>query len=230
MSTSAMFQFSKKLKSLKPLLHSLGKEKLGDLPKRTKEAYEDLCLKQEETLLIPTPMRMEEEGKAYSKWLHLSEIEEKFLKQRAKLHWLNVGDTYNAYFHRSAQVRKMQNSIREVETLNGEVLIKAEDIKHEAERFFVEFLTHLPSDYEGMTEQEIGNLLAFRCSEIDQAHLAKDVTDEEIKKFSFQCRKISHQDRMDSHVNSLNQHGRLWVLISWWQYDPSSKRDFFPKV
>lgn len=42
-STSTLYRFSKKLKGLKPLLRALGKDKLGDLPRRTHEAYEALC-------------------------------------------------------------------------------------------------------------------------------------------------------------------------------------------
>lgn len=41
----------KKIKSLKPLLRALGKDKLWDLPRRTGEAHEVLCSKQAETLL-----------------------------------------------------------------------------------------------------------------------------------------------------------------------------------
>lgn len=44
-STSAMYRFSKKLKSLKPLLRELGKEGLGNLSRRAKEAHEHLCEK-----------------------------------------------------------------------------------------------------------------------------------------------------------------------------------------
>lgn len=40
--TSAMFRFSKKLKAVKTELRRLSKEKLGDLFKQTKEAYEEL--------------------------------------------------------------------------------------------------------------------------------------------------------------------------------------------
>lgn len=54
-STSALHRFCKKLKSLKPVLRSLGKEKLSDLPKRTHEAYKILCHQQAETLLNPSP-------------------------------------------------------------------------------------------------------------------------------------------------------------------------------
>lgn len=44
-STSALFRLSKNLKTLKPALRSLSKEDLGDLPKKAREAYQDLCAK-----------------------------------------------------------------------------------------------------------------------------------------------------------------------------------------
>ena len=81
-----MFRFSKILKDLKPKLRQLGKEALGDLPKRTKEALSDLCLKQEHTLNDPQPDLVREEAEAYEKWRLLSEMEEQFLNQRSKLH------------------------------------------------------------------------------------------------------------------------------------------------
>lgn len=66
--------FLEKLKALKPVLRSLGKEKFGDIPRHTREAHEDLCAKQEETLRHPSPTMMEEEIAAYAKWMNLSEI------------------------------------------------------------------------------------------------------------------------------------------------------------
>lgn len=103
MSTSVLFRLSKKLKAVKPVLRALSKEKLGDLSKRTKEAYE--------------------------KWQHLSMLEEGYLKQKSKLHWLAVGDRNNSYFHNSVKVRRMQNSIREITTSTGEILTNGEDKK-----------------------------------------------------------------------------------------------------
>ncbi|CAN7011963.1 unnamed protein product, partial [Brassica oleracea var. botrytis] len=44
-STSAMYRFSKKLKNLKPLIRDLGREKLGNLSKRSEEAHVILCEK-----------------------------------------------------------------------------------------------------------------------------------------------------------------------------------------
>lgn len=49
-STSAMFRFSKKLKALKPLISDIGRQQLGDLSKRAREAHQLLCEKEKKTL------------------------------------------------------------------------------------------------------------------------------------------------------------------------------------
>lgn len=95
-STSALFRLTKKLKAIKPVLRALGRDKLGDLTKRAKEAHEELCSMQAQTLLNPTQLNMELESRAYTKWQQLSSLEEGYLKQKAKLHWLAVGDKNNA--------------------------------------------------------------------------------------------------------------------------------------
>lgn len=92
LSTSVLFRLSKKFKVLKPILCTMGKEKLGDLPRRNREAHYLLCYKHAETLLNPSPRAMEEEATAYDKWQLLSELEEAYLKQKAKIHWLTVRD------------------------------------------------------------------------------------------------------------------------------------------
>lgn len=63
-STSTLFRLGKKLKSLKPLLRKLSKDKIGDIVKKTKEAYIKLCTTQTQTLTDPTQLNMEEETKA----------------------------------------------------------------------------------------------------------------------------------------------------------------------
>lgn len=185
-STSTLFRFGKKLKGLKPLLRSLGKQNLADISQRTKDVHEELCIKQAETLAAPTPHAIEAEKELYKKWHFLSELEEGFLKQRAKLHWLSVGDQNNKYFHQSVEIRKMQNSIREIVTPAGEVLTTKEDIKSEAERFFKDFLTFKPADYQGMHVEPLRQLLQYRCSEQDQNILTQEVSPEEIQKVLFQ--------------------------------------------
>lgn len=100
-STSAMYRFSKKQKTLKPLIREMGRNKLGNLTKRAKEAFEVLCEKQNKTLVNPSSVAIQEEADAYGKWLHIASLKEYFLKQRAKLHWLDVGYKNNKTFHRA---------------------------------------------------------------------------------------------------------------------------------
>lgn len=140
-STSAMYGFYKKLKNLKPLIRELGREKLGNLTLRAQEAYGVLCEKQKNTLVQPIEGSViHEEGEAYEKWLHIAGLEEEHLKQKAKLHWLEVGDLNNKTFHNSIRARKSQNAIWEIKCSNGIRLTTHEEIKVEAERYFSEFL------------------------------------------------------------------------------------------
>ena len=58
-STSALFRLSKKLKALKPVLKSLGKEKVGEIIKKTREALQTLCAVQETTLADPNQINIQ---------------------------------------------------------------------------------------------------------------------------------------------------------------------------
>ncbi|KAF3536791.1 hypothetical protein F2Q69_00019192 [Brassica cretica] len=76
-STSALYRFSKYLKGLKPHIRSLSKNKLGSLTKRVKEAFSDLCVKQEQMMRMPTPETVRAEQEASARWQRVSDIEEK---------------------------------------------------------------------------------------------------------------------------------------------------------
>ena len=184
-STSAMFRLTKRLKALKQPLRSLSKLKLGDLLRRTREAYQFLCIKQRETLENPSTKNIKEEVKAYDHWQRLADLEEEFLKQKSKLHWLDVGDGNNKAFHNAAKVREICNTIYEIQCADGSIVKTEEEIKKEAERFFEDFMTTQPQDFEGVTEERLRELLGFECSDADKDNLMKEVTQEEIKRVLF---------------------------------------------
>ncbi|XP_010436801.1 PREDICTED: uncharacterized protein LOC104720618 [Camelina sativa] len=117
MSTSTLFCFSKKLKGLKPRLKSLAKTRMGNLIRNTKEAFNTLCQKQHTTLFHPLSHAMDEEKEAYKRWDFLAGLEERYLKQKSKLHWFQVGDRNNKTFHKAAKAREARNNIREVQCL-----------------------------------------------------------------------------------------------------------------
>lgn len=85
-STSSLYRFSKKLKNLKPEIRTLAKESMGNLTTKMKEAYAELCLKQEQCMQNPSERNSEEENRAYERWDKVSGLEENFLKQKSKVH------------------------------------------------------------------------------------------------------------------------------------------------
>ncbi|XP_010462974.1 PREDICTED: uncharacterized protein LOC104743614 [Camelina sativa] len=174
-----------KLKGLKPALRSLAKRRLGNLVLKTREAFDVLCEKQQANSTNPSSLAMEEENAAFKRWDFLVGLEEKFLKQKSKLHLLKVGDKNNTAFHRAATIQKAQNTIKEIHCSDGRMVKKEEEIKTEAERHFPEFLQLIPPDFEGSTVEELERLLPFRCSVVDQQALTRVVSGEEIKKVLF---------------------------------------------
>ena len=103
----------------------------------------------------PSLENVRAEYEAVVRWQRVSDIEEKVLKQRSKIHWLQVGDKNNKAFHTAVKVRKTRNAIREIKCPDGSTVTKQEDIKMEAERFFNNFLTYEPLDIGGKTVEEI---------------------------------------------------------------------------
>lgn len=69
-------------------------------------------------------------------WENIANIEEIFLMQKSKLHWLKVGDRNNKIFHKGVAERVSQNTIREIKCRDGVLVTNGEDIKTEAEDFF----------------------------------------------------------------------------------------------
>ncbi|CAA7034131.1 unnamed protein product [Microthlaspi erraticum] len=153
---------------------------MGNLSKKTKEAYAELCLAQETCLSHPSTQAMEPENVALRGWEHVSMLEEKYLKQKSKLHWLKVGDQNNKYFHKGVEERQAQKMIKEVNCRDGHIATSGDDIKEEAEGFFRDFVQFKPTDYEGISIDRLMEIFP-RYRDEDHAMLVREVTDEEIK-------------------------------------------------
>ncbi|CDY44607.1 BnaCnng11560D [Brassica napus] len=139
-SRTALSSFHKKLKMLNPVLRTLNRTHYGDLPSRTKQAFEELCECQNRVLSDPTAENFSQAAEAYDKWNKLARIEEKFYRQKSCIRWLQAGDQNTSFFHRSVQARATQNTIRRLVTEQGEVLTAPSDFKREAVAHFQRFL------------------------------------------------------------------------------------------
>ena len=204
LSTSSLFRFSKKLKGLKPHIRNLAKARMGNLVKKSREAYVDLCDKQK--LLNPSQQHLELENEALRRWEFVAGLEESYLKQKSKLHWLKIGDQNNKTYLRAVEPREAVNCIKEIRCRDGTLTSEESEIKIEAESFFREFLQYQPEDYEGMEVDQLQQLLPFRCSETDSQQLLRSVTPEE-KGSSLLCQIINPQVQMGIIQNSTNLHG-----------------------
>lgn len=184
-STSALFRFSKKLKELKPILRELSRQKLSDISRRTSEAYDELCATQLSSLSNPSPQEVVAESLAFKRWETVAGLEEHYLKQKSKLHWLQVGDKNIRSFYNAIQERHNGNAIHEIIDPMGTSLTAIEDIKREAVRYFSDHLTQEPADFSGITVEGLRELLVYRCTTHDSERLTAVVTEEEIKRVLF---------------------------------------------
>ncbi|KAH0862586.1 hypothetical protein HID58_079797, partial [Brassica napus] len=139
-SRAALTRFHNKLKLLKQPLRELNKTNYGDLPARTKNAYDVLCDCQNIALADPSHVNFARAAEAANRWNALARVEEKFYQQKSCVRWLAVGDQNTKVFHSMVQTRNAKNTIRRLVTTEGEVLTALPDIKKEAVSYFQSFL------------------------------------------------------------------------------------------
>lgn len=107
--------------------------------KQLKPILRELSRKQLSSFSNPLPQEVAAEAIAFEKWERVAGLEENFLKQRSKLHWLHVGDKNNKIFYNAIKERTTKNAIHKVTNPNGFCLKNMEDIKGEGVRFFFGF-------------------------------------------------------------------------------------------
>lgn len=106
--------------------------------------------------------------------------EERFLKQRAKVHWLKAGDHNSKFFHKSLQARRLKKSVIEISDEEGNVLQGEEMNEH-----FLDFYKK-PLGTKDECDKFIGlEPFANRLDSSSVADMVRIVTDEEIKKVIF---------------------------------------------
>lgn len=162
-SRSALSLLHKKLKQLKFEMRALNKTHYGDLPNRTKQAYEVLCCCQNQVLQDPNPITFAAAAAASDRWNHLARIEGKFYRQKSCIQWLKAGDQNTTFFHQSVQSRAAKNAIRLLVIEDGTILTTSADIKKEAVMHFQKFLQCQDQENEDISISSLQNLLIYRC-------------------------------------------------------------------
>lgn len=179
LSRTALHRFLQKLKTLKHDIRALNKSRYGDLPIRTKKAFEDLCLCQEWVLANPCVATLLAETEAARKWHHLVRLEEQLY--RSLIQWLELRDQNTRFYHNACQERAAVNNINILFTESGEVLTDISDIKREAVAYFQGFMPSQSDQTEMVSMEELQSLLSYRCPLPEASMLVAHFTAVEIR-------------------------------------------------
>ncbi|XP_074318405.1 uncharacterized protein LOC141655213 [Silene latifolia] len=110
-----MYGVVRKLKLLKPCLKQLNRTHFSAVENQSDMAQ--IKLNHIQKLLVQSPGDedlVKHEYEAHKQFLFLYEAKMKFLKQKAKAHWLTEGDSNSSYFHGLIKARRKTNSIYQI--------------------------------------------------------------------------------------------------------------------
>nr|GEU52723.1 hypothetical protein [Tanacetum cinerariifolium] len=117
-----MFRVVKKLKSLKKPIRKLLYDK-GNLHDNVNKLRIEMARVQQDLDVDPTNQDLRDEEDVYVRaFTEALIMEERFLKQKAKIEWLKVGDYNSAYFHKSVRGRTSRNRIDVVTDFGGDLV------------------------------------------------------------------------------------------------------------
>jgi hypothetical protein len=73
-------------------------------------------------------------------FVSITKAKESFLKQKARNHWLQLGDQNNSFFHCSLKVQQTKNTITHLWDEQGQKVEDVEQIKLVAKNFYKKLL------------------------------------------------------------------------------------------
>ncbi|GJS81519.1 hypothetical protein Tco_0748060 [Tanacetum coccineum] len=175
-----MFRIVKKLKSMKKPLRKLLFEK-GNLHANVDRLRVELD--QIQTLLDKDPFNYilrEKEATCVVAFNQAILEEERFLKQKAKIHWLKEGDSNSAYFHKAVKSRVSRSRIDVVTNGDG-VLFENENVPSAFVDHYEAFLGQA-ADNDGFND---ANLFKNCLEEQEALFMVRSISDREVKEALF---------------------------------------------
>ncbi|GKC43215.1 reverse transcriptase domain-containing protein [Tanacetum coccineum] len=129
----------------------------------------------------PSNMELREEEAAYLLTFQDALLnQERLLKQKSKVDWLQLGDANTSYFHKVVKSQATQNRIDSITTADG-VCIDQDQVPIAFINHYTEFLGQSGET----TEIQVDDMFCNRLSEDVANSMIRDVTDKEIKEAMF---------------------------------------------
>jgi len=195
------FQLCHKLRYLKRNLKIWAKDHFGQEKKNVDMARAALLECQSNIDSHPHDMNYrDEESDLMIKFLDAIHIEEQVAKQKARNHWLEVGDRNTKYFYNSIKGRRNRNMIVNLTKPDGTLTMNLHETKSEVVRYFENMLGASPNNnYPGLN-----NLSPIVTKRVTAEHfntLSTIPDDEEIKStlFSIHSNKAPGPDGFNAH-------------------------------
>ncbi|XP_010694539.1 uncharacterized protein LOC104907323 [Beta vulgaris subsp. vulgaris] len=114
---TTMFRVVQKLKTMKNVMKNINKHGFSEMQVVDAKAYEIMIECQHHLKQDPGDIKKEERVVAEYKKVH--ECYLSFLRQKAKLAWIQQGDENSSLFHRAIRKRRMQNNVYGIHDMNG---------------------------------------------------------------------------------------------------------------
>lgn len=137
---TSMYRLVMKLKMLKKIPRSIGKNNHPNLEKDDREA--ELHMKQCPKEMNDNPLDVsvrEKEKQAAAQYKSVHDGYMSHLKQREKAHWLKEGDVNSSFFHNSISQGRVKNNIYEIKSMNGMVMNNPQQVS----QVFIEYYENL---------------------------------------------------------------------------------------
>ncbi|GKD15772.1 RNA-directed DNA polymerase, eukaryota, reverse transcriptase zinc-binding domain protein [Tanacetum coccineum] len=201
-----MFQVVKKLKHMKKSFRKLLYDH-GNLRDNVKYLQFELDKVQSDLDLDPSNNIIRKEEAAYVLAFNEALImEERFLKQKAKIEWLHVGDSNSAYFHKAVKGRVSRSKIDVVSDSNG-VLFEADQVPMAFVNHYAAFLRQ-----QGVTSNlNTHNLFTKKLDSNVAFEMIKTVTNQEVKDTIFSIGNDKSPSPDGYTTAFIKKLGMLWL-------------------
>nr|GEU42707.1 hypothetical protein [Tanacetum cinerariifolium] len=175
-----MFRVVKKLKGLKKPIRKMMYDK-GNLHANVIRLHENLDKLKVALDNDPSNVNVrEEEAAAVVAFNEAILLEEKFLKQKAKITWLHEGDTNTAYFYKMVQSRVSRSRIDVVTDISGAVF-QNDDVAKAFINHYEVFLGQAGAT----TDFDTNNLFSTRLDANEALDMVRVVSSQEVKSAMF---------------------------------------------
>lgn len=136
---------------------------------------------QRSLLTAPTVSIAREEHSQRDNLNVLLKAEEKYYKQRSRVRWADVGDRNTPFYHHTVDSHATRNHIHYLKDAEGHAFYSMDEIKQHAADYFQGILGSTDLPCTPVSTVEFGSLLPFRCTDLQQHYLKREVTAAEIK-------------------------------------------------